>query len=513
VSGAAIGIERLDGGRLELDGWGLASLFFTTDPSSVGIGAYDALCGRTASNMIEVSDVEALNRTMRARTAHRRWAPLLNQQLRWLGAIDPTLDLIETPDRGWVAADAERLVLEALRSTVDKGRGVSVATKMLHLKRPRLFPILDRLVAELLGAALPEEGPPELRARPAAELVFHLRAQGRANIDALRDIQAGLARLGHERSLVRILDAILWLSHPAAGNVGSRRLLECRMDGLASWRLPRHVERDLFLCEGDVRVLSPDLVRTIRSVADWFRLAPPAGGVGQWKDGRSAKEAAKAWFRDGTPKVPVELADLFETRKLTRGLVVCSVVPERVTFFADGVFGPRHHDLALYGHAGPHRTVVGIEVKADESLDRTVGQRVKAALRDRAAGKKTLFPERMAAFAHALFGWEGIDEDGNVEPRLTEIPYQLLSGVAGTIREAALHEAHQAVFAVHVLDSGRLDQRRLKANEQGLSRFCELLGLEPTGLGERRLLGPVDYPGSKDIPVLPLVLGLTVGHL
>ena len=36
-----ISIERFDGGLLELDGWGLASTFFTIDPSSVGMRSYD----------------------------------------------------------------------------------------------------------------------------------------------------------------------------------------------------------------------------------------------------------------------------------------------------------------------------------------------------------------------------------------------------------------------------------------------------------------------------------------
>src|SRR5512143_788477 len=34
---------------------------------------------------------------------------------------------------------------------------------------------------------------------------------------------------------------------------------------------------------------------TIRSTDDWFSLAPPKKGALQWKDGRSAKELAKAW--------------------------------------------------------------------------------------------------------------------------------------------------------------------------------------------------------------------------
>ena len=34
----------------------------------------------------------------------------------------------------------------------------------------------------------------------------------------------------------------------------------------------------------------------IHSVDDWLRFAPPEKGESHWKDGRSAKELAKAWF-------------------------------------------------------------------------------------------------------------------------------------------------------------------------------------------------------------------------
>jgi Family of unknown function (DUF6308) len=229
----AILIERLDGGLLELDGWGLASTFFTIDPSSVGMGSYDSLCGRTRRDQIEIADVEALNRTMRARTAHERWAPLIDTPLPWLQALDPAIDLLETADERWAQADAEHAVLAALAAAVGPGRGVSVATKMLHLKRPRLFPILDRLVVEMLGGTLAEDAAPEVRAQLAANLMLHVRTQGIRNLDPLRKIQSQLARLDLERSLVRILDAILWLAHPAAGNTGAKRVLACRMEDVA----------------------------------------------------------------------------------------------------------------------------------------------------------------------------------------------------------------------------------------------------------------------------------------
>jgi hypothetical protein len=146
-----------------------------------------------------------------------------------LTAIDPGLDLIEADDEAWKAADAERLVGAALTASIGQGRGVSVATKMLHLKRPRLFPVLDQLVAEMVGARISPDAPSDLRAQQATRLVLHLREQGRNNVRVLRGIQAMLAGEKIERSLVRILDAILWLSHPAAGIGGTRRIFECRL--------------------------------------------------------------------------------------------------------------------------------------------------------------------------------------------------------------------------------------------------------------------------------------------
>jgi hypothetical protein len=179
--------------------------------------------------MIEIADIEALNRTMRARTAHATWSSIVKVHLPWLEEIDGGLDLIESDDAQWDSAEAERLVGAALAGCVGRGRGVSVATKMLHLKRPRLFPVLDQLVADMLGAPISTEAPPDVRAAQATRLVVHLRDQGQRNVGALRQIQNDLAAKKLERSLVRILDAILWSSHPAAGFQAARRVFECRV--------------------------------------------------------------------------------------------------------------------------------------------------------------------------------------------------------------------------------------------------------------------------------------------
>lgn len=211
----AIVIERMDGGpRLIIEEPGtLALQFFSTDASSVGPGAYDQRAGRGEPNRITTEDIRAINQTMRARSPHSAWEPLTAalDELPWLTAIDRNWDLIGTDDEVWQRAGGADRLAAAIEATVGPYRRLSVATKVLHLKRPRLFPVLDSLVVDLIGGLAYLQRP--------AKLLLHLREQGRANLTALTAIQAELAAQEQplERSLVRILDALLWSSHPTAG--------------------------------------------------------------------------------------------------------------------------------------------------------------------------------------------------------------------------------------------------------------------------------------------------------
>ena len=221
-------IARLDGGKLVLHAEGLASHFFAVDPSSVGVGAYDSLAGRTSPARIELHDVVALNTTMRARTPHGAWEPLLDRRLEWLQAIPTDFDLIEASPSDWSRLGGDALVQTALMACIGRGRGVSVATKMLHLKRPRLFPVLDSFVAQMLGGTIADDAPVAVRGARATELTTHVRREGRRNLVVLSELQRRLEQEKIGRSLVRILDAALWLSHPAAGSrVG--RSIEVRL--------------------------------------------------------------------------------------------------------------------------------------------------------------------------------------------------------------------------------------------------------------------------------------------
>jgi hypothetical protein len=219
----SIRIERLDHELLVLDGLAMARGFFAGDGESDAPGVLGS------PERVELADVIAMNSTMRSRSPHRVWADVVDVDAPWLSAIPTDLDLVETGDTAWRTADGDELVAGALAATIGPGRGMAVATKLLHLKRPRLFPMLDRLVAEMLGLGLADDPRPAQRVDAAVRLTRTIRTEGRRNLEPLRAVRKALSADGTNRSLVRILDAILWFAHPAARVAGTSRTIEVRL--------------------------------------------------------------------------------------------------------------------------------------------------------------------------------------------------------------------------------------------------------------------------------------------
>jgi len=213
VRDITVSVERMDGGpRLVIEqAQSLAYDFFTRDASAVGDKAYDAQVGLTDPNRVTVADVVAINTTMRARSPHTAWELLTAapEPLSWLVAIPPDASLFRMGDDEWQAL--RPVLAQALAAAIGPYRNLSVATKVLHLKRPWLFPVLDSLVLQQLGGL----------GRPHLDVLGHLRSVGVANRKALDLIAVSLAQAGlRPRSDVRVMDALLWSSHPAAGLAG-----------------------------------------------------------------------------------------------------------------------------------------------------------------------------------------------------------------------------------------------------------------------------------------------------
>lgn len=231
-------VARLDGGpRLIIEQAQLLAYdFFRLDDSSVGLKAYDHQVGKTDPSRITTDDIVAINTTMRARSPHSAWESLTAdvEPLPWLAAIPTGASLFRMTDPVWRGLRPELEV--ALAFAIAPYRNLSVFTKVLHLKRPSLFPVLDSLVIQQIGGV----------GRPAIKLLDHLRSVGRTNLKALTTISAALTAVSILRTEVRILDALLWSSHPGAGLASKLGSWEHRV-GVA--RAPATSIRDAGLVE------------------------------------------------------------------------------------------------------------------------------------------------------------------------------------------------------------------------------------------------------------------------
>ena len=208
-----------DAPRLVIEGaqW-LAETFFSRDPSAVGQASYDFWIEETQRDperrhRIVDGDVTSVNTTMAARTAHETWAPIINStDWSWLEALDPGWDLFGVTPADWAGEKVARRLTDAFNAIQRPGLGIAVTTKVLHVKRPRLIPVLDSLVIEQLLMRTTSDVSSWVAA------IEHIRRVGQANLAELEAIREHLRMKGiADRTLVRILDALLWTSNPRSG--------------------------------------------------------------------------------------------------------------------------------------------------------------------------------------------------------------------------------------------------------------------------------------------------------
>jgi len=242
-----------------------------------------------------------------------------------------------------------------------------------------------------------------------------------------------------------------------------------------------------------VRVLSAD-GQAIQNLSDWRRLGGPQRPH-QWKDGRSAKECAKAWLRRGTPAVPAELKALLGSHPGTTGLSLHTATTEIETKLDDYRGKGRVHDLLAEGKVREQRVTVSVEAKADESFGELVGEARSRAL---ARSPRSMVPARIDGLRAALFG-PGV----NIE----DLRYQLVYGVAGALIEAARRNATVAIFAVHeFVIPGHFSPIRVRRNADDFDAIVRALGASAPTPGVLAAVPAV--PGGGRVPAgVQLLLG------
>jgi hypothetical protein len=240
----------------------------------------------------------------------------------------------------------------------------------------------------------------------------------------------------------------------------------------------------------------------IQSVEDWRIYAAPKMGDQHWKDGRSAKELAQSWFRNGTPKPPDELVALLEA-KFGAGITFDEAKPECVIELDDFAGEHRNCDLVVLGNAGAKHIVINVEAKADEPFGDVIGEYY-----DRKTGSGSNVPARIQQLSLALFGREA-------DEAIRKLRYQLLHAAAATLIEAAANRAELGLFLVHEFRSTSLNVDKLTQNATDWENFVHAFPeLATARIEENQILGPVSVPGGGRVPhSVPLHLGKLVTEL
>lgn len=232
---------------------------------------------------------------------------------------------------------------------------------------------------------------------------------------------------------------------------------------------------------------------SIRSIEDWRRFAPPKGRDRHWKDGRSAKELARAWCSVDGPCAPREFLELLSRLVSAEHLAAAEGWPEHQVPIDDLPGEPPNIDLALVsdGHLG--RTVVCIEAKADEPFGEDILSLLNTAVVRIARDERTGAIERLQRLAESLLpSWEaGL-------PHLADIRYQLLTATAAALALAELHHAKVAAVVVHEFAiEGFVDAHKQRRNAHDLDQFIRRMtrGVR-SSLSAGELVGPIASPSS-----------------
>lgn len=227
----------------------------------------------------------------------------------------------------------------------------------------------------------------------------------------------------------------------------------------------------------------------INSLEEWFCKAPPKKRYKHWKDGHSAKEFAKLWFRKDKNKaeVPAELLNLI--KKQFSDINIKFGIPEHITHIDTFQGGQRNHDLCLFGSTGYGEVVICIEAKATESLGETIEQNLEAVKNK----KSSNLPKRINTLSKAIFN--SIPKNNSA---LNQIQYQLLTGLYGTLVEGFLQEAKNAMFIVHQICTNLVSKKIEKKTFEDTQYFLRFIPNIKSGqFKEGQPIGLIDYKVPK----------------
>ena len=235
----------------------------------------------------------------------------------------------------------------------------------------------------------------------------------------------------------------------------------------------------------------------IRDLEDWKLRAGPKKSV-QWKDGRSAKESAKAWLADRS--FPLELSRLLDGHEDFGFLEEWHAEPEAPVRIDEFRGEPPTLDVLVRAKDlfGPIAIVV--EAKADESFGALVAETLRDAEARLEKTPNSKGKDRLERLSLALLGREPGDRE------VLGLRYQLLTACGAALAEAERIGSKRAVVLIHEFKSEATEAAKREANEDDLRRFLSMIA--PHCEAQSGLVGPIQVPG---VPLTESQVSLYVG--
>ena len=233
--------------------------------------------------------------------------------------------------------------------------------------------------------------------------------------------------------------------------------------------------------------------QVIEDLETWHRLAGPKRDI-QWQDGRSAKEAARAWTELGPGGLPPEILQLLAGHRDLGPLDHWSAEPEAPVAFDSYGGEPANLDLLVHARDRLGPLLIAVEAKADESFGGTLAETRRAASRRRAANPRSKGLDRLEDLAAAILG-----VPGDALYQVSALRYQLLTATAAGIAEAQRRSVSRVVLLIHEFVTGRTSDERHAANAADLDAFVQYISRgRVRELKAGTLCGPLALPGYTD---------------
>ncbi|MBW8330385.1 MAG: hypothetical protein K0M40_00075 [Prolixibacteraceae bacterium] len=226
---------------------------------------------------------------------------------------------------------------------------------------------------------------------------------------------------------------------------------------------------------------------SICSLEEWFLKCPPQGKKKHWVPYRSAFETAKLWLRG----IPKQFIEIFKNCDLE--IEYCA--PELNTRFDRYKGNVRNHDLLIIAKDQKNeKVVVSIESKVDEPYGRTIGPYLNSIRRKKEEGKNSNADYRIEDLRKVIFP--------QVDVIVFEsLKYQLLTAVAGTLREAKIQGAKKAIFLVQTLKPSNINEGKNRKNQRDLDHFIKVISNgKYANIHDNDLFGPFKFTGNQFIP-------------